>query len=215
MRLILLTLALVCGVGLMACVGTPPPATGEGPVLNEGVTWPPVVGEAYPDLRLLDRNGDVVSLSDFRGKILLIEPIGMTCPACQAFAGAHRKGGFGGVSPQGGLESIEAYFPQYTGGVSLSDDRIVYVQLLLYNMRMGAPSVEDVRAWTEHFAADSSNTYVLAGSKDLLGTGSYNMIPGFQLVDKKFILRSDSTGHHPKHNLYTELLPMVPDVLRE
>lgn len=29
---------------------------------------------------------------------------------------------------------------------------------------------------------------------------SYNMIPGFQLIDQNFILRSDSTGHNPKES---------------
>ena len=33
------------------------------------------------------------------------------------------------------------------------------------------------------------------------------MVPGFQLVDRRFVLRWDATGHSPRHNLYTELLP--------
>jgi len=40
--------------------------------------WPPVAGEQYPDLQLLDHRGETVQLSDFAGKVILVEPIGMT-----------------------------------------------------------------------------------------------------------------------------------------
>lgn len=40
--------------------------------------WPPRVGLRYPDLQLRDPDGNEVALSSFAGKILLIEPIGMT-----------------------------------------------------------------------------------------------------------------------------------------
>ncbi|MFQ5960639.1 MAG: peroxiredoxin family protein [Candidatus Methylomirabilales bacterium] len=185
-------------------------------VTRAGVKWPPRVGEPYPDLELFDQTGQKVRLSSFKGSVLLIEPVGMTCPACQAFAGAHRHGSFEGVVPQHGLPSIEELFPRYTNGLSLDDDRIVLVQLLLYSMSMGAPSPDDARRWAEHFRMDrSKNFVVLAGTEGLLGPASYNMIPGFQLVDRNFILRADSTGHHPRHDLWRYLLPMVPQLLQE
>ena len=40
--------------------------------------WPPRVGEAYPDLRLVDQTGRTTSLSSFKGHVLLVEMIGMT-----------------------------------------------------------------------------------------------------------------------------------------
>lgn len=40
--------------------------------------WPPVVGQPYPDLALQDLSGATVHLSDLRGKVLLVEPTGMT-----------------------------------------------------------------------------------------------------------------------------------------
>ena len=40
------------------------------------------------------------------------------------------------------------------------------------------------------------------------------MIPGFQLVDRDFILRCDA-GNPPRQNLYQELLPMVRTVLNQ
>ena len=193
------------------CTVPNPPSTLASPTSAQ---WPPKVGEVYPDLELIDEYGQKVRLSSFKGAVLVIEPIGMTCAACQAFSGGHQFGSFGGVVPQRGLPSIEKFFPEFTNGLVLSDDRIVFIQILLYNMSMGAPTGEDVRSWSEHFKMERSDNYVvLGGTKSLLGPASNNMIPGFQLVDQDFILRSDSTGHRPKDNLYTTLLPMVRTLL--
>ena len=75
------------------------------------IDWPPKLGEPYPDLLLIDASGRELRLSSLKGKVLLIEPIGMNCPACQAYAGGGARGGFRGVSPQGDLRSIEEYLP--------------------------------------------------------------------------------------------------------
>jgi hypothetical protein len=193
-------------------------AVGQGKVTlanGKTVSWPPQKGQPYPEIELVDRTGKIVKLADFKGKVIIVEPIGMTCPACNAFAGAAEKGGFKGIQPQGGLDSIEKYFPQYAG-VSLHDKRIVLVQLLLYNLQMQGPTQEDAKLWAEHFGADKhENTYVLAGGPELIGQGSYDMIPGFQLIDKDFILRSDSSGHHPVDSMWDHLLPLVPRLLKE
>ncbi|MBI3928653.1 MAG: redoxin family protein [Armatimonadetes bacterium] len=54
-----------------------------------------MVGKPYPDLKLVNQDGNTVELSRFKGQVLLVEPVGMTCPACNAFAGAHDVGPFG------------------------------------------------------------------------------------------------------------------------
>jgi hypothetical protein len=203
-----------CGTGqcpLQVAAAVTPAQPGRIPAM-----WPPRVGEPYPDLELVDQTGQLVRLSSFKGSVLLIEPVGMNCPACQSFAGAHRLGPYEGIQPQGGLPSIEELVPQYARGVSLSDDRIVYVQLLLYSMTMDAPTPEDARKWAKHFRADrAKNHIVLAGTKEFIGQASYDMIPGFQLVDRDFILQVDATGHRPRHNLFTQLLPAIPRLLEE
>lgn len=182
--------------------------------------WPPKVGEPYPDLELIDQTGMPVRLSSFKGKVLLIEPVGMNCPACQAFAGAHKIGAFQGITPQRGLPSIEEALPKYAGGITLSDPRIVYVQLLLFNMSLMPTTPEDAKAWAQHFKRDrSKNQIVLAGGPEFLKAerrqASYNLIPGFHLVDKDFILRSNATGHQPQHDLWRQLFPMVPALVAE
>jgi len=180
--------------------------------------WPPRVGERYPNLQLLDSRGDRIALESLAGKIILVEPIGMDCPACNAFAGANRPGssGFRGVKPQSGLPSIDEMLKQYAGGISLSDDRIALVHLLLYRPgRKGPPDVQMAQLWAKHFGIEASeNMLILVGEPYLIGTASYNMIPGFQLIDADFVLRFDSSGHHPKHDLWRELLPAIPSLVK-
>jgi hypothetical protein len=181
--------------------------------------WPPRVGERYPNLRLLNSHGERIALNSLEGKVILVEPIGMDCPACNAFAGGNRPGasGFQGVQPQGGLPSVEELLDSYAEGVSLSDDRIALVHLLLYRPgRDGPPKLETARLWAKHFGIkDSDGTLVLVGEPYLIGPASYNMIPGFQLIDADFVLRFDASGHHPKHDLWRELLPAVPSLIDE
>lgn len=192
---------------------TPKPVTLAS---GKTVAWPPQVGKPYPDLELVDSRGEMVRLSDFKGKVIVIEPIGMTCPACNAFAGGKKRGGVKGMSVQGGTESFADYFPQYAKGVSLRDDRIVFISLLLYNLQMKGPTQEDAKLWAEHFGLDAhKNAYVLAGGPELVGPASYNLVPGLQLVDRNFVLRSDATGHNPRDNMWTTLMPMVPKLLEE
>jgi hypothetical protein len=183
---------------------------------NHGpISWPPQLDKSYPDLLLINHKGDMTRLSDFKGNLLLIEPIGMNCPACNGFAGAKTKGGFNGLKPQQGLESIEEYFNRYNTGISFDDPRIIHIHLLLYNFTMGPPTRKDAQAWAEHFGiSDRPTYYVLAGGKELQNRASYNMIPGFQLVDKHFILRSDSSGHYP-HDGLDHLLRMIPELIDE
>lgn len=178
--------------------------------------WPPELNQPYPDLELIDQEGTAFKLSALKGKIILLEPIGMTCPACQAFAGGYKYGAFGNGFVGGGVSSsIEELLPLYTNGIYLPHRDIILVQLLLYDMAMGPPKPQDAKAWAEHFNMRLGHNKIVAVSPyDLRNQASYNLIPGFQLIDQDFVLRSDSTGHHPQHNLYEYLLPMVPLLLR-
>ncbi|WP_372365989.1 peroxiredoxin family protein [Candidatus Uabimicrobium sp. HlEnr_7] len=173
-------------------------------------SWPPVLGKEYPDVQLKNHQGELVRLKDFAGKIIIIEPIGMNCPACNAFAGANDQqiGTFANISPQRNLPSFKKLLKTY-GGLDFKKADILYVHLLLYDLKMKAPTEESAKAWAKHFNIDPQKEIVLIGTKKMQGRASYKMIPGFQLIDQNFTLVSDSTGHHPKHNLYTELLPKI------
>ena len=212
-------LLLAAGCVVEADPATPAGVEIEAAELRPDHIWPPRVGERYPNLRLLNSRGERIALDSLAGKVILIEPIGMDCPACNAFAGGNRPGasGFQGVQPQGGLPSVEELLDSYAKGVSLSDDRIAFVQLLLYRPgRDGPPKLETARLWAKHFGIEESeDTLILVGESYLIGPASYNMIPGFQLIDADFVLRFDASGHHPKHDLWRELLPAVPALLDE
>jgi len=177
--------------------------------------WPPRLGEPYPDLHLVDQSGQVRALSSFKGRLLLVEMVGMTCPACQGFSGAERLGTFGGIGSDGGLPAIDELIPQYARDVTFPNDDIVFVQILLFDMQMGPPTADDAKAWATHFHREvAKHQYVLAGGPALHNQASYVLVPGFQLVDREFVLRWDATGHSPRHNLYRDLLPAIPDLLR-
>jgi hypothetical protein len=213
--------ALACLVAALvfataACGHGEPTAAHAAAQAETPAVWPPRVGEPYPDLHLVDQTGNVTALSAFKGHVLLVEMIGMTCPACQGFSGAKRLGTFGGVTSDGGLPSIDELLPQYARGVTLPSDDLILVQILLFDMQMGAPTADDARAWAAHFHRDVANhQYVLAGGPALHNQASFVMVPGFHLVDRKLVLRWDATGHNPRHNVYTELLPAIPSILQE
>ncbi|MGH1456246.1 MAG: peroxiredoxin family protein [Alphaproteobacteria bacterium] len=180
------------------------------PVVEQNMPnpWPPVVGQRYPDLELIDPDGGRFRLSQLRGKVIIIEPTGMNCPACQAFSGAHEYGAYENNPVQEYVESVRAVFPRYANGLKLPNRDIIFVQLLLYDMKLGKPTVHDALKWAQHFNIyQVPNYYVAVAVDDLRGDVSFNMIPGFQLIDQNFILRADSTGHRPKADLYSELIP--------
>ena len=91
--------------------------------------WHVQAGQTYPDLEL----------SDFKGRVILLEPVGMTCKACNAFTGCQMRGGFAGIRPQQGLDSIGRYLARF-GGTSLGYGHVVLVQWLIYELKNGTPA---------------------------------------------------------------------------
>ena len=82
--------------------------------------------------------------------------------------------------------------------------------------RDGPPNLQMARLWAKHFGIEESeNMLILVGEPYLIGAASFNMIPGFQLIDADFVLRFDSSGHHPRHDLWRELLPAIPPMLKD
>ena len=153
-------------------------------------------------LLLKDHNGQWMRISSFKGKVLLIEPVGMNCPACIAFSGGNRPGvgAFQGNAPQTGVWAIEDYILNRGGGIRIDDPDLVFIQLLLYSPGMQPPTTEEVAAWVKHFNLSRFPNYVaLAGDDRMINQASYDMIPGFQVVDRDRVLQVDFTGHNPRH----------------
>lgn len=189
-------------------------STLTGATTTAPASWPPKVGAPYPDITLPNYDGQLVRISQLRGKVVILEPIGMTCPACNAFAGSNTHGSLPGAQGAN-MPSFEEFFRRDMKDIEYDDPRLVHVSLLLYNLSMQGPRVEDAKAWAEHFKlAGRSNHYVLAGGPGMVNQHSYDMIPGFQLIDKNGVLRVDSSGHNPRDDLRT-LLKMVPVLAEE
>jgi hypothetical protein len=177
--------------------------------------WPPQLQRPFAGLALYDHQGAPFSLESLRGKPVFIEFIAMSCAGCQAFSGGNTHGGFDGFAVQADLESIEDYFPRYSGGVSLQDPRFSFVQIIIYNLALRPPSARELAAWRQHFKLDRfSNAYVLGGGEALANRASFNMIPGFMLLSSDLQVLYDATGHRPKHDLYREVLPALGRLLR-
>ena len=101
------------------------------------------------------------------------------------------------------------------GQVSLDDDDLVVVHLLLYGFDRQAPSVEDAAEWAGHYGLDERpNHVVLVGDPRMIGPASFRMIPGLQLVDRDFVLRYDAAGRSAPDDLWRELWPAVGELLR-
>lgn len=180
--------------------------------------WPPAVGQFYPDLVLKDQTGQVTAISDFRGKVVLVEMVGLTCRACHAFAGGNEAGTgpFRGIEPQRGLDSIESYAQGYAK-VSLDHPDIVFVQLVLYGMDGRSPPTEDdAQAWAHHFGMDRhKNEVVLIGDQRFISPESRKLIPGFHLIDQNGILRAMSSND-PRHDrLHESLLPRLASLVND
>ncbi len=183
---------------------------------GEAVVWPPQLEQVYPDIAVIDHLGREFGLHDLQGKVTLIEPVGMNCAACNAFAGGAKKGGLEGNAVQGGVSSIEKIFQHYTKSPLANNADVNFVILLLYDLHFGDTEPNDAKAWAAHFGYDKmDNVFVVVPKQDVRGKGSFNMIPGFQLLDKQMRLRWDSTGHHPQHNLYKQLLPAIAYLVHE
>lgn len=120
----------------------------------------------------------------------------------------------GKIIPQQGLPSFEKLVERYAG-IRLPRRDIIYVNLLLFDLEGGnAPTIKDAKKVARHFGLRRADKeYILVADKRFANQASKDMIPGFYLIDREFILRSDSIGHHPKKNLYTELIPMIKDLL--
>ena len=180
--------------------------------------WPPAVGQFYPNVILKDQTGQVTALSDFRGKVVLVEVVGLTCRACHAFAGGNESGvgQFRGIKPQKGLDSIEQYARGYAK-LSLDHPDIVFVQLVLYGMDgRSPPSEEDARAWARHFHMDrAKNRVVLIGDQRFVSAETRRLIPGFHLIDQNGILRAMSSNDPRHDSLHGSLLPKLATVVKD
>ena len=183
----------------------------------EQTSWPPVLKKTFPNLTVIDEQGKPHKLKKLaQSKVLFVELGAMPCQASVALAGGHQHGPYHGIKPQAALPDVNSLFEDQTGGVYLDDDDIIYVQILTYNLLMQAPSSADLAAWKKHFKIKTSSSYfVMAATKELRAKVNKMMVPGFYLVDKKFVLRDSTDKRMHTPYLYDKLLPGVAALLDE
>ncbi|MBV1889194.1 MAG: hypothetical protein KUG67_03010 [Proteobacteria bacterium] len=88
------------------------------------------------------------------------------------------------------------------------------LKIIVYGTDGAAGSRDDAEQWAEHFRLnEEDNIIVAAPSKDMRSDESQSLVRGFQLLDKNMMLRVDSSGVMPKHNLQMTLAPLVPKLI--
>lgn len=182
--------------------------------------WPPQMNKPYPEIGLIDQNGTEFNLSDLKGKIIIVEFADMTSPVSQAYSGAKVKGALGGAGQQVDdtvlpLAEVIARETRTVGQVVLPHPDIVTIKILIYNENGQQAGPTDAERWARHFGLTREGGVIVAvPQKDLRDKLTDNLIPGFQLIDKAFLIRVDSAGPNPKHSLTFTFAPQIPLLLR-
>ena len=180
--------------------------------------WPAVMNKPYPEIKLFDQKGQAFSLSSLKGKVVILEFIDISSPVSQAQSGARAVGAYPFKS-----QDVDQYARPFSDvlkkntdeKLTLPHDHIVELKIIVYGEGNAQGSRDDAQNWAEHFGFKrSDNVIVAVPEKDLRGKKSDSLIGGFQLVDRNMILRVDSAGKTPKHNLQMTLAPLVPKLIR-
>ncbi len=181
-------------------------------------TWPPKMNNPYPEIELFDQSGQAFSLSDLKGRIIIIEYIDMTSPISQAQSGAGLFGAYNASANQDvdkyAMPIADILRKETDNSIMLPHDQIVQVKVIIYGENSGAGSRDDATNWAKHFSMDKSDNIIVAVPKnDMRGKDSDKILTGFQLIDSNMVLRVDSSGAIPKHNLKMTLVPLIPKLL--
>lgn len=190
--------------------------SGKTPTVQgkEVITWPPKMNHPYPDLELIDKRGSLFNLSDLKGYILVISYVDMSSPTSQAQAGAAFKGSYG-ITKEKDIDKHTQIFSNIVRKNALDEfklpsDKVIELYVLIYAQDGAQPSVDDAENWATHFNLNLPRGIVVAVPKDdMRNTKTQSLLTGYQLIDQHMMLRVDSTGRAPKHNLDMTLVPLL------
>lgn len=190
----------------------------QGKPLNENIPdpWPAKMNKPYPEIELIDRDGKAFKLSNHKGKVIILSFIDMSSPVSQAQAGAGLSGAYGLTQETDKLaEPFSETLRKGDVDLTLPNDDVVEINVLVYAQDGAQTTVDNADSWANHFDLEREKGVVVAiPQKDIRGEESEKIINGFQLLDKNHILRVDSSGSEPKHNLRMTFIPLVPKLLR-
>jgi len=136
------------------------------------ITWDSCsqeIGDHPCNVELADQNGDLFSLYDNFGKIIILDFSAEWCPPCQSAAAE--------------VQSTQD-----------ANSDLVYVTILIETDEGLPPSEEDCKEWADRFGITSAP--VLAGSRDLIGTEAWPLTswPTFFFITKDMTLNASLKG---------------------
>ena len=181
--------------------------------------WPPKMNKIYPNLELYDQMGKKFTLSSLSGKVIIMEYIDISSPESQAQSGSAKMGAYYGSKTKEINTQVEIFGDvierSTNGAFRLPNDNVLELKIIIYGPEGSAGSRDDAQNWAEHFnLQQSDNVIVAVPSNDLRSKATQSIVSGFQLIDKNMMLRVDSSGAEPKHNLGMTLAPLVPKLIR-
>ncbi len=181
--------------------------------------WPPKMNKIYPDIEFYDQKGKKFNLSSLQGRVIVLEYIDISSPKSQAQSGSADSGVYYGSKTQDVNSQVKTFnqvlVKATNGAFTLPNDNVLELKIIVYGPDGNAGSRDDAQHWADHFGLElSDNVIVAAPSKDLRSDKTQKIISGYQLIDKNMMLRVDSSGEEPKHNLRMTLAPLVPKLIR-
>lgn len=181
-------------------------------------SWPPKMNRAFPDIELVDQEGVKFLLSDLKGRVIVLELVDMASPLSQAYAGARKKGVYG--APDQKVDDYALPFSDLVekntpGKRKVPNQNLVIISFIIKDEQGQQPDLQDAKNWATHFGLSKEAYHIVAiNEKDFRGRESDKITPGFQLIDKNLLLRVDSAGPEPKHNLTMTLIPLLDKLLQ-
>jgi len=172
----LFILAVVVIMGILAVQGCTPSAqdiTQErqpGPPAPSELPPVPEVGRLAPDFTLPDLEGNSVTLSDFRGKVVFINFWTQWCPPCRAE-----------------MPEIEALYQEYKD----KDVVVIGVDILVWEILKGYDE-SDVRQYVQQ--GGYSWTFVIDTTGEVTRNYGVTVIPTSFFVDKEGIIQAVKVG---------------------
>jgi len=179
--------------------------------------WPPKMNQQYPDLDLLDKDGRAFKLSDLKGYVIAISYVDMSSLVSQAQAGAGVVGAYGTTKEidKASQSFSDVVRKNAADGFTLPNDAVLEVYVLVYAQDGSQATLNDAEKWAQHFDLGLSRGVIVAvPQNDMRGSNIQSILAGYQLIDQHMMLRVDSAGPEPKHNLSLTLVPLLSKLVR-
>jgi thiol-disulfide isomerase/thioredoxin len=179
-----LILAVAAIIAILAAPGCTPSAQDITNGRQTG-TPAPEIGRLAPDFTLIDLEGNRVTLSDFRGKVVFINFWNQWCPPCRAE-----------------MPEIEAVYQEYKN----KDVVVIGVDILPWEILKGYDE-SDVRQYVQQ--GGFSWTFVLDTTGEVTANYEVIAIPTSFFIDREGIIRAVNIGAMTKRAMEAKLTETI------